>query len=450
VVAKVELLTSAVEVLCPGALALATRGPSRYFGGDLALAEKVADLIDDVTGQGGSRVGVADGLFTASLAASTPGEDGLGPAGGRVAVIPPGGSRSWLVPHSVKALGREYEDLADLLVRLGIVTLGDLAALPRPSVSARFGALGQSAHRLASGLEDRPLQARLPPPELVVAIEFDPPEERIEAAAFVARALAGELLGRLGSAGLAATKVAIEVETEHGESLLRHWRHDGALTAPALAERARWQLDGWLTGDSVPTGGLTLLRLIPEEVRPDGGRQLGFWGGVADADARAARAMARVQGMLGPDAVATAVLGGGRGFAEQVRLVPWGDAREEEPGARLARRPQEPAPPWPGRLGGPSPAVVHDRPLPADLRDEQGQPVEVSGRGAISAAPATVAINGCSPVPVAAWAGPWPLEERWWEEGGRRRARLQVLLEDRGAHLVTRESGSWGVEASYE
>jgi protein ImuB len=345
------------------------------------------------------------------------------------------------------ALGREYEDLADLLVRLGIVTLGDLAALPRPSVLARFGARGQSAHRLACGREDRPLEARLPPPQLVVAIEFDPPEERVEAAAFVAKALAGELLGRLGSAGLAATKVAIEVETEHGESLLRHWRHDGALTAPALAERARWQLDGWLAGDGAPTGGLTLLRLIPEEVRSDGGYQLGFWGGVADADARAARAMARVQGMLGPDAVVTAVLGGGRGFAEQVRLVPWGDAREEGPGAR---RPKEPAPPWPGRLGGPSPAVVHDRPLPADLRDEQGQPVEVSGRGAISAAPMTVAIDGCSPVLVVAWAGPWPLEERWWEEGGRRRARLQVLLEDSDAHLVTRESGSWWVEASYE
>jgi protein ImuB len=448
VVAAVELLTPAVDVLGPGALALATRGPSRYFGGDSALAERVGALVAEVTGQGSCGVGVADGLFAAGLAAAA----GVrcsrqaGPAAG-VVVVPPGGSRSWLAGHPVRALGGEYEDFADLLVRLGIVTLGDLAALPGPSVLARFGAQGEAAHLLACGLDDRPLEARLPPPDLVVATEFDPPEERVESAAFVAKALADELLGRLGSAGLAATRVAIEVETEHGESLIRHWRHEGALTAPALAERTRWQLDGWLMGDRAPTGGLTLLRLTPEEVRPDGGHQLGFWGGVADADARAARAMARVQGMLGPDAVVTAVLGGGRDFAEQVRLVSWGDAREE---ALVVRRPKEPPPPWPGRLGGPSPAIVYDRPPRADLRDEQGRPVEVSGRGTISAAPLRIAIDGCSPAPVAAWAGPWPLEERWWEEGGRRRARLQILLEDGDAYLVTRENGSWWVEASYE
>lgn len=441
VVARVESLTPAVEVLGPGALALPTRGPSRYFGGDGALAEKVAHLIDDVTGQAGCGVGVADGLFAAGLAARVVG------TGCGAVVVPPGESGSWLAPYSVRVLGAEYEDLADLLIRLGIVTLGDLAALPGPSVLARFGALGQAVHRLAGGFDDRPVDARLPPPDLVVATEFDPPEERVEAAAFAAKTLADDLLVRLGSAGLAATKVAVDVETEHGESLLRHWRHEGVLTAPALAERARWQLEGWLSGTSAPTGGLTVLRLIPEEVRPDGGHQLGFWGGAADADARAARAMARVQGMLGPDGVVTAVLGGGRGFAEQVRLVPWGDAREEEP---PIRRPKEPSPPWPGRLGRPSPAVVYERPLRADLRDGHRNLVEVSGRGMISAPPAALAIDGRTPAPVAAWAGPWPLEERWWEGGGRRRARMQVLLEDGGAYLVTREAGSWWIEASYD
>ena len=35
-----------------------------------------------------------------------------------------------------------------------------------------------------------------------------------------------------------------------------------------LAERVRWQLDGWLTHAAGPTGGLTLLRLAPEEQAP--------------------------------------------------------------------------------------------------------------------------------------------------------------------------------------
>ena len=63
--------------------------------------------------------------------------------------------------------------------------------------------------------------------------------------------------------------------------LERRWRHEGALSAGAIADRVRWQLDGWLSGSvsSRPTGGLDRLVLVPEEVRAASGRQLGFWGG---------------------------------------------------------------------------------------------------------------------------------------------------------------------------
>ncbi len=466
VVAAMEaLLTPMVDVLEPGALAFATRGPSRYFGGDAALGQKVAGVVDRVLGRPVCQVGVADGLFAGRLAARAAaatggaggagggssggaGGAGRGSAGGaegtdagRMVVVPAGESRAWLSPHPVGVLGPDYEALTDLLMRLGIRTLGDLAGLPGPSVLGRFGPEGAAAHRLARGLDDHPLEARIPPPDLVVQAELDPPEERVEAAAFVAKSLADDLLARVESMGLACSKVAIEVETEHGERLVRHWRHEGALTAIALSERARWQIEGWLAQGS-PTGGLTLLRLTPEEVRPDRGRQLGFWGGVADADARAARSFARVQGMLGPEAVMTAVLAGGRGFADQVRLVPWGDERDAGADA--------PSPPWPGRLANPSPAAVHSPAWPAEVLDTGGEPVEVGGRGTISAAPAAVSIEGGPWNAVAAWAGPWPLEERWWENKGRRRARLQVVLEEGEAHLLTRESGRWWVEATYE
>jgi protein ImuB len=439
-VVALEMLTPAVEVLAAGAVALVTRGPSRYFGGDEALANRVAEAVDRAVGLPGCRVGVADGRFTAGLAArSAPA------AGARVTVVPPGSSRSWLTPQPVRALGSEFEALSDLLVRLGIRTLGDLAALPGPSVLGRFGPDGAVAHRLARGQDTSPLEARTPPPDLAVTAELDPPAERVDTAAFVAKALADELHGRLAALGLACTMVAIEAETEHGEQLVRRWRHDGALTATALSERARWQLDGWLTGGDAtgrPSGGVTLLRLTPEEVRPDDGRQLGFWGRAAAADARAARALARVQGMLGPEAVTTAVLVGGRDPADQVRQVPWGDARPTAVGSAEA-------PPWPGRLAGPSPATIHRPPWPAELRDGAGGPVGVTGRGVISAPPASVAIADGPARKVAGWAGPWPLEERWWEAGGRRKAWLQVLLDDGAAYLVARQGGRWWVEATY-
>ncbi len=438
VVAAVEQLTTGVEVLGPGALGLTTWGPSRYFGGDAALAAKVRAVAEAAVGSGagGCRVGVADGRFAAGLAARAAPPSGL--------VVPPGESARWLAPQSVRALGPAFADLADLLVRLGIRTLGDLAALPGPAVLGRFGPEGVAARQLASGLDDRGVRARQAPPELAVSAEMDPPEQRVEAAAFAAKSLADELHARLESSGLVTTMVAIEVETEHGEKLARRWRHEGALSATALAERTRWQLDGWLSGSApgsaaTPTGGITLLRLTPLEVRPDTGRQLGFWGRTADSDARAGRAMTRVQALLGPDAVATAVLGGGRGFAEQVRLVPWGDAREEADGSA----------PWPGRLRRPSPAIIHRPARTADLCDRDGRPVTVSGRGLLSAAPAALAVEDGPFVEILRWAGPWPLEERWWEPGGRRRARLQVILADGEAHVVCREAGGWWLEATY-
>jgi protein ImuB len=52
---------------------------------------------------------------------------------------------------------------------------------------------------------------------------------------------------------------------------------------------------------------------------------------------------------------------------------------------------------------------------------------------------------------VAAVAGPWPCEERWWDDGGhRRRARLQLVTRSGTAHLAVLEAGRWSLEATYD
>ncbi len=449
-VLAVESLTPLVEVTRAGIVAVATRGPSRYFGGDRALAELVARAVDSaVVAAGwrgsGARVGVADGRFAAELAAhATP--VGARPEDLRATVVTPGTSAAWLAPFPASALGRP--DLTDLWARLGLRTLGEVAALDPRAVLARFGEEGIEAHRLARGLDERPPAARVPPPDLAVSAELDPPAERVDTVAFVARALADELHEELGALGLSCTRISIEGETDHGERLQRFWRHDGTLTAGAVAERVRWQLDEWLRSKSEgvgASGGLILLRLRPDEVRADHGRQLGFWGGSALGDAGVARALARVQGMLGPHGVVTAVVGGGRDPAEQVHLVPWGDERTQTHPLGSTE-----LPPWPGRLPGLAPATVHCPALPAEVRDRGGDMVAVTGRGAISAPPATVSIAGGRGLEVTSWAGPWPVEERWWDDRARRRARLQMVLADGSARLLSREGGRWGVDATYD
>jgi protein ImuB len=503
VVAAVETFAPGAEVLQPGQLALGVRGASRYVGGDLALAVKVAAAVEAVvanqaggSGWGGCcKVGVADGLFAAGMAArqATAGEplvvpkcrspEFLAPLPVRVLALPGLGS-----PAGLAGSG-DLAGLADLLVRLGLKTLGDFAALPAPSVLGRFGTEGLLAHRLARGLGERSVRARLPPPDWVVSAELDPPAEQLHAAAFVGKALAEELHTRLGGTGLVCTRLAIEVETEYGTSLRRSWRHDGALNAAAIGERVRWQLEGWALagqqgeGLGPQSGRVIKLALVPEEVRPDEGRQLGFWGNDAAVDTRAARALARVQGLLGPGAALTAVLQGGRDYTEQVLLVPWGEPREPtrpggpagstsksqtgsaRTGTSKARRsparrsrlvPAKPGPakdgtpPWPGHLPGLAPAVVHQPPLPAQVTDESGDPVSVGSRGTASARPTRLMIGSGKPMAISAWAGPWPLEERWWDAGGRRRARFQVCTTGGAAYLLAREGRRWWVEATYD
>ena len=434
VVAALDDLCPRIEILRPGRCALAARGPARYFGGEAALVEKIHEVLDPLVPTG-IRTGIADGPFAAALAARTQ------------QVVAPGASRTFLAPFPVTAL--ERPELADLLQRLGLARLGDLAGLPPSQVLARFGPDGELAHRLARGLDERPLQARIPPPDHSAQAELDPPADRVDRAAFVAKSLADELHDELARQGLACTRILIEAETEHGEELSRLWRHDGALTAGAIAERVRWQLDGWLnapTWGDRPTSGIARVRLTPDEVRPDTGRQLGFWGGSTLNDERAARALARVQGMLGPAAVGTAVLQGGRSPAERVRFVPWGDARE-------ADRPELEASvsPWPGAVPPPAPALVHEPPLPAEVVDGDGAAVRVTGRGLCRGVPCRLSIDGEAWADVTGWAGPWPVEERWWDPpASRRRARFQLLTSSGAAHLAAVEGGRWWIEATYD
>jgi protein ImuB len=101
---------------------------------------------------------------------------------------------------------------------------------------------------------------------------------------------------------------------------------------------------------------------------------------------------------------------------------------------------------------------VYAEPVPAAVYDAGGAPVGVTGRLAVTAAPARVAIaDERVPVEVAGWAGPWPVDERWWtvhssdaEDEPRRYVRFQVLLADGRALLLALSDGRWRVEALYD
>ena len=470
VIAVVTGFCPKVEVVEPGVCAFGARGPARYFGGETALAVKI---IAALTGLGvQTRVGVADGLFAALLAARVASPPGVASSAApadcsdAILVVPPGRTARFLAGQPVNVLADQNrgdqnvadQDLAGLLKRLGLGTLGDFAALPAGDVASRFGDAGECAHRLARGLDARPLAASPPPADLSVVQEFDPPEARAEPVVFAAKALAMRFHAGLAARGLTCVCVQVRATWADGRESSRLWRHDGLLSAAAVADRVRWQLDGWHPapadagqyppdagqyppgGGQDPPGGVTVLRLAPDQLVRAAGQQLALWGETVVSD-RVARAAMRVQAMLGHEAVLRPVLGGGRDFASQVTPTPFGEKREP----RLAVDQ-----PWPGRVIGPAPGAVYPAAREAEVTDDAGEIVTITGRCAVSAAPARLAVPGEPPRRVTGWAGPWPLSERWWDPAAaRRQARFQLATDDGRAWLAVVQDGRWLIEAGY-
>jgi len=203
-----------------------------------------------------------------------------------------------------------------------------------------------------------------------------------------------------------------------------------------------WQLQASASGVTVgaPVG---LVRFVPETVEPAAAHADGLWGG--DNDDRVDRGVARIQAMLGYDAVVVPVRQGGRSPSDRQAMVPWG---ERPTGLR------PPELPWPGQLPPPAPTRVFVEPWATSVLGPAGQPVAVTERGAVTCEPTRFAVSssrdGASGwQPVDAWTGPWPVDERWWEAPAVV-ARFQVVGADGRAWLMRCEGDRWVIEAAYE
>ena len=429
VVAALEAIAPGVEITRPGLAAIGLRGPARYFGGETGVLHALSRAV--VPLGPAMLLGIADGSFAAEQAAR------------RGVVVEPGGSPAFLQNLPIETL--DAPPLVDLLKRLGIRTLGAFAKLEARDVLARFGPTGAWAHRQAGGTDDHPLSARRPPVEFAVTLDFEPPVERVETVAFSARGSAEQFVTDLGAHGLACTCLELQARSENGEETVRRWRHAGVLSTVDVLDRVRWQLTGWAASPNGPTGAINRIRLVPIETVPTGAHQQALWGGTGAHDERAARALARVQTLLGHGSVLAPVLDGGRDPGQRTRLVPWGD--EPLP----LRSPEQP---WPGQLPAPAPSVLLDPPRPAQLLDATRRPVLVTERGAMPAPPALFGMDGTALAAVASWAGPWPVDERWWSADDARRVVRCQIVDVRGrAYLVTgtmSDPPRWQVDAIYD
>lgn len=427
VLAGLEEFVTGLQVLRPGSCALKAKGPAAYYGSEEEAALWLLDRLDEL-GVTAARIGVADGVFTAEIAA------GLG--GRRIRRVPAGSAAAFLSPLSVGVL--EDDRLATLLRRLGIPTLGDFAAMDAEAVRDRLGEHGARLHSLASGLDSRQVQARVPPADLERSIDFEPAVERIDQVAFGVRTLADEFIGALTAAKLVCTALRVELESERGEVSDRVWLHPRSFTAEDVVDRIRWQLQGASTEPALSSG-IVSVRLEPESVDSIGNHEEGLFGG--GPDERIHHSLSRLQGMLGRSAVLTAAVGGGRAPADRATLTPWGERVLHD---------RQPEFPWPDSLPHPAPATVFEPPRPVSLFAESGAELSVDDRGFLSDSPALVSSGGRS-LSVSSWSVPWTVDERWWDaQRSSRASRIQIVDTSGTGWLLALEHGRWWLEARYD
>ena len=446
VLSIIEDLRPGVAALRPGLLAV--RAPGSWYGTETAAAATACQALVE-GGIWDVRFGIADDLFTAEQAARTADVQSW-------TVVPDGGSASFLrgLPvHVLQDGGPQGRELVGLLERLGLRTLGDLADLPGDAVEHRLGTYGAEVRRRARG-EDRALfAARTPPPELDTDVSFEPPLDSVEAITFSVRTTAERFVSQLAHHQLVATGVRVEAETDGVVCSSRTWLHPRHFGARDLVDRVHWQLQSAEVGGSLRgrkqsgtvRAPIDRIRFVPEVVEPAAAHGEALWG--AASDDLVERGVARVQGMVGFDAVRRPVLQGGRSPAARQSLVPWGERAVD---LRPVDRP------WPGRVPGPAPVRVFATPPVAEVVDDAGREVHLTDRGVVTGEPRRFRLGdttgGQSPPwqPVTAWAGPWPTDEAWWSGGSGITARFQVVGADGRAWLLVRSPDGWSLEAAYD
>ena len=274
------------------------------------------------------------------------------------------------------------------------------------------------------------LATRTPPPDLVCQVDFEPPLDSAETISFSVRQTAeGSSPAGPARPGLHRGPGRGARATTRAARRRATWLHPRWFTAADLVDRVHWQLQGELRGGDDPGAGRAGCVFAPVTVEPDAAHADGLWGG----DRRAGRARHRP----------------GAGDARPRRRGPSRSSRAAAPrptGRRWCRgasgRPGcgPTGLPWPGSIPPPAPARVFAEPVGGRGRRRRRPP----GRRSTTAGAVTCEPDRFRPgpsgewQPVAAWAGPWPVEEQWWEAvrpagralpgGRRRRPRLADAL----------------------
>ncbi|MDP9018071.1 MAG: DNA polymerase Y family protein [Candidatus Eremiobacteraeota bacterium] len=351
------------------------------------------------------RVGAAHTMFAARAAARI--KDGT--------VCESGAERALLAPLEIDLLDIEPEMLSRLQL-LGIATLGDLAKLPHGPFVRRFGKRATQWHRHAQGID---LTQFLPRPhhlQIEARLAGEGAAESEEQVYFALRMLVSRVQEDLSRLGKRAGMLVLRLECENADVREIQIRiAQPTADATMLFDLARAKVEGLLFES--PITGLWLQATQFE----DGGVPATLFAG-SDPDPMVVElAIARLEAALA-DSPARA------------HVLPAHRPESQFTYERFARMPAALPP-------GISALPMTD--VPPQLRLLHVHEIDVHVR---KSAPAFV---GSPPQAVLDFAGPWRIDETWFEQPVVR-DEYDVLLEDGALYRIFHQGGRWYLRGAYD
>lgn len=220
---------------------LATRRPDLSAGAAAEIAQVLRETVRHRTGGLTASVGAGTSKLVAKMASEQAKPDGL-------LVVPPGAEFALLHPQLIRAMPGIGPATAARLTRLGVRTIGDLAALPLAELVDLLGAAhGGSLHDLAHARDSRPVVAERESKSISVEDTFD--RDLTDPALLEAqvRTMAGRVTGRMVAAGLSARTVTLKARLHDFTTLSRSATLPGPTDDPAavtsLAVRLLGEID---------------------------------------------------------------------------------------------------------------------------------------------------------------------------------------------------------------
>ena len=182
-------------------------GTAHLFGGEDAMALRIVRLL--------ARFGFTARIAVADTAGAAWALARYGQVERGAAICPAGGHDTALAPLPIAALRADAKAI-ELLRRLGVERIGQLAAMPRAPLTRRFSAALVARLDQALGRRDEPLDPVIPTEAIVVTQRFAEPIATAEAIEHWLGELMPRLTTALAEAGLGARLVELVADRIDG------------------------------------------------------------------------------------------------------------------------------------------------------------------------------------------------------------------------------------------